>query len=105
MLALRSQTSEYLHETFCRRALEYLQPARKKKKKEKNAVSYRNAWPLLTFLKACGRWAHVFATNASPRPWTKLVMPPCPTPTVHGGQYDTKYQVCDNRVDLCKQHL
>ena len=66
---------------------------------------YGNAWPLLTFLKACGRWAHVFATNASPRPWTKLVMPPCPTPTVHGGQYDTKYQVCDNRVDLCKQHL
>ena len=35
MLALRSQTSEYLHETFCRRALEYLQPARKKKKGKK----------------------------------------------------------------------
>ena len=28
----------------------------------------RNAWLLLTFLKACGRWEHVFATSASPRP-------------------------------------
>ena len=44
----------------------------------------------MTFLKACGRWGHVFATCASPRPWTKkLAM--SPSSTVHGGQYYAKY--------------
>ena len=38
-LALRSQIYEYLRETFCRHALEYLQSARSEKK-EKN---YGNA--------------------------------------------------------------
>ena len=33
ILALISQIFEYLRETFCRRALEYLQSARSKKKK------------------------------------------------------------------------
>ena len=33
--------------------------------------SYGNAWALLTFSKACARWGHVFATDASPRSWTK----------------------------------
>ena len=33
--------------------------------------SYGNARPLSNFLKACGRWGHVFNTNASPRPWAK----------------------------------
>ena len=66
ILALRSQIFESLRETFCRHALEYLQSARLEKNMQKMLVSYGNAWPLLTFLKACGRWGHVFATGASP---------------------------------------
>ena len=76
MLALRSQICEYLSETFYRHALEYLQSARSKKKKE-NIFTYGNAWLLLTFLRICGRWEHVFATSASPSTWQKkLAMSP-----------------------------
>ena len=57
--------------------------------------SYENAWPLLSFLKACGRWGHVSATSASPRPWTKKLAR-SPSSAVHGGQYDT---MCDIRAD------
>ena len=51
------------------------------------------AWPLLTFLKACGRWGHVFATTrTSPtdvgpeqKNWLRMSTPPT---AAHGGQYD-----------------
>ena len=34
----------------------------------KKKFSYRNAWSLLTFLKACGRWGHcLLYTSPSPR--------------------------------------
>ena len=41
LLALRSQIFEYLRETFCRRALGYLEPAASKK--EKHYSSHGNA--------------------------------------------------------------
>ena len=82
ILALRSQIFEYLRETFFRQALVYLQSARSDKNK---CFSYGNAWPVLTFLKACGRWGHVFDTSASPTPRTrKLAM--SPFFIVHGGR-------------------
>ena len=45
----------------------------KKNEKKTMCFSYGNAWPLLTFSRACGRWGRVFATtnSASLRPWTK----------------------------------
>ena len=57
--------------------------------------SYGNAWPGLTFSKVRGRWGHFFATGASPRSWTtKLAM----SPSVHGGQYDTKHVTFEKMV-------
>ena len=96
MFALRSQIFEYLREPFCSRALEYLQSARSERRTKKMLFSYETPNHYWHFLKACGRWGHVFPTSASPRPWTqKLAM--SPSSTVHGGQYDT-YQLCDIRV-------
>ena len=65
-----------------RGALGYLEPARLERKENKVFSSCGNAWPLLTFLKACGWWGHVFATSVSPinRSWTKkLAMSPSST--------------------------
>ena len=58
----------------------------KKKWKKNEKKSYGNAWPLLTFLEACGRWGRgdTFSPlySASPRSWTKrLAM--SPSSTVH----------------------
>ena len=39
--------------------------------RKKKRFSNGNAWPLLTFLIARGRWGHAFATSASPKSWTK----------------------------------
>ena len=46
---------------------------------------------LLTFLKGCGRWGHVFE---------KVAMSPCST--VHGGQYDTKNK--GHSSSYCMRH-
>ena len=64
-LALRNQIFEYLRETFFRRALGYLELAASKKKKKLPTEAPDHH---LTFLKDCGRWGHVFAAGASPRP-------------------------------------
>ena len=40
----------------------------RKKNEQQMLVSYGNVRPLLIFLKARGRWGHVFDTSASPRP-------------------------------------
>ena len=53
------------------RCLRVQQSARSGKMMEKMLFSYGNARPLLTLLKACGRWGHVFGTSASPGSWTK----------------------------------
>ena len=90
MLAPRSEIFEYLREKIGRRALEYRNRLVQKRTEKIVLFSYGNAWPLLTFLKAGGRWEHVFATSASPTVGPKkLAM--SPSSTLHGGQYDTKY--------------
>ena len=73
ILGLRNQNFDYFCvKSFYRHLLEYLQSARSAKKNEKKTMcfSYGNAWPLLTFSRACGRWGRVFATtnSASLRP-------------------------------------
>ena len=59
--------------------------------------SYENTLPFLAFLMACGRYGHVITTSTDPRSWERKAM--SPSSTVHWGQYDTKYLVCNIRID------
>ena len=69
VLALRSQYFEYLREKNTDMPWSWCTLNRFVQKKM--VSSNGNACPLLTFLKACGRWRHVFAVSASPRSCTK----------------------------------
>ena len=88
-MGLRSQIFDFLRETFCRHALEYLQPARSEKKSKEIFYSWEIVW-LLTILKARGWSGHIFAASVSPSTSTKkLAM--SPSSAVHGGQYYAQY--------------
>ena len=52
--------------------------------------SYRNAWLLLTSLKACDWSGHIFGASANPRSSTKQLAV-SPSSAVHSGQHDTRH--------------
>ena len=62
----------------------------------------KNAWLLLTCLKACDWSRHIFGAGASPRPLTQKVAM-SPSSTVHGGQHNAKYDMWMSSC-YCTQH-
>ena len=92
LLAPRSQILRTFARNFCRRALGYLRSARSEKKNgKKKSVFLRKRLAIIDLFEGLvgGGTLSPLAPVLGPEPFFFLAM--SPSPTVHGGQYDTKY--------------